>query len=1650
MAFADDLRNFLENRLRAYDPSIDVSENSPAQVEIITPILKRFEEDPFSIDISLFIKDRLTQEYPELATDGGSELEDMLIKPLQLLLEPFKREIELIKLTKSTQNASLMSDDEADALGANWFSDREEGDFSGGPVRLFFNQPSTTRVSTDKRCYTADGRSYFPIQSYFITSQTMLYNRQGNRYFLDIRVQAETQGELYNIDEGEIIGIEEVPGVVEVTNPSPFVSGIPRETNEEFLTATEQGLSERSLAVPRGILSQIRNLFDSVRAVQVVGAGEEGMNRDILTGTGEGFLHLVGVGIAYGDWLLTSSVYYRDDGVENSIMPQAGDTIRLHIGTAPSTSTMFEVVIRSVMTTQSNTYLFLLSESPFDPASVENVTWALFKPGYITISNAPGGISSEITVPDDEVHLGGHTDVFLRPSEDAEIRTTLESVTDDDPLVAIVDLEVPTAGQNLVRSNSSDFVDKGVAAGDVLVIETGTGYAGTYRILEVDSSTDLRLDSIFLSSTSSALRARVVRNIRVDLIEPKIPKLPFTPGPVSDLITTVGSNEFRFESINIQEFGAVPGDIINILQGPDAGEFTILGFNSISGSVIVDSQATATNSNLSYEIYTLQRGLSRPLVRLKSIEALDSTGQGTGITVPYGDSVDIRPLSNFEGAGLESRTYDPLAIIFPDFIAEWGSGGLAQDPVSLGSINQTTDASYSLLLKQIGENGVIRKIVHHASNQIETTEIEVPSFLFNGRRDTLLALTARADNDFPISAGINRTSDLAEAKIGDAIIIHDGPNQGKYIISDHVILDLWGKTDQGHRKVALIQVDPPFKVDPIRTALNLINEENGSALWTASDLFGFLQYAADWDNPSGFYSTFITALRSALTSLGVSFATDSDLKTFFNPLCKVSYSVGPAAKGTFRCYFLEPVSTELYFGNSPTTFISATGTKSFRLDPTISPAQILPESLETTSPSLWNRNLGVEIAQGDFAFLTSGSSFANRGIRVGDIIEYHLPINDLPSRRSMTSSWLCITQSGSNVVRLIIPQSNATQERFYGGADNYTLLEAGQLFFIDSGPDIGSYTIVKVLNQNWATNPPLLEVQLDQTLTHTTQNFPVLSTSDTQTPQADFSSNLRSYLLSDPITFPVNLNGSYLEIDYSSDGGSTWGTVQHQFVAANPYSNMASIVADINGDSGFIAQVSPSVFGSRLGLSTSAVTGPRTRIRVSTSPSSPSAHATLQLVNGAIGRGFRGGATLPGTKRIYGSGLNQVQAGDYITIYAVYGTNIITTGNDEAIIGSYEVAAVGTDITAAPFWGSPGVFVELSRAQNFPSGEPIEVRWVRHGEPETAPADTSGGGKEISDQFVRFRLYEAVSRETEVINIPWSENPHPLLETSERQIELSEPLVDIGANQRNYAHLSPFRVLRPGVLRISSTEMAEQREGALYFIDIPVVGYGPGSEMNVTPEEGFVISGERKIDGYTLEVDDENFVFSMKEEIHLVLPNSVLPVGSTADLNNEFSLAGQNLEVTYNNAPVVEDIQTFLDSPLDRTTNANMLARHFLPAYVMLDTTYSGGSSEEEVSSDVISYINNIEPDVNEIRTDLVEDTIKRRGANTVELPITLIALFHGTDRRIRGMRSETSIGIGDTPFFKGTFKQTYFISGPNTSKTSPRPPGEQVFLRRT
>ena len=339
----------------------------------------------------------------------------------------------------------------------------------------------------------------------------------------------------------------------------------------------------------------------------------------------------------------------------------------------------------------------------------------------------------------------------------------------------------------------------------------------------------------------------------------------------------------------------------------------------------------------------------------------------------------------------------------------------------------------------------------------------------------------------------------------------------------------------------------------------------------------------------------------------------------------------------------------------------------------------------------------------------------------------------------------------------------------------------------------------------------------------------------------------------------------------------------------------------------------------------------------------------------------------------------------------------------------------------------------------------LQVLWIIHNGPADLPLATENGGTLISNQFVRWRMYAQLPVQS-ILSIPWGVVPNPI--TTATPHAFVEQL-QMGVALPTFGHKMPYRIIRPGVFRQSSTAMSKNREGALYYLDVPAVSLGPGTGMNITEDVALEIAGTYEISGYTLEVDNPSLTYSMQEKLSVYLPSAVLPVGSAPSLNNEIRLAGQTLQVTYNDCPLVAEIQGMFDSPLDRVLISNALVRHFLPTYVFLDVAYQGGSSTELVAGDITKFINSISPDFTQLPSDAIVEILKQRGATKVTLPIMLVALVHGIDRKIRGIRSENYIGDPSIPTFAGTFTQAYFIPGPDTSTESPRPDGEQIFLTR-
>ncbi len=458
------------------------------------------------------------------------------------------------------------------------------------------------------------------------------------------------------------------------------------------------------------------------------------------------------------------------------------------------------------------------------------------------------------------------------------------------------------------------------------------------------------------------------------------------------------------------------------MDGLNAGDYTITGFDiSLGGQgPLVNRPAAATAANQRYEIFTVSAGLIFPLVRLRSIELLDSTNQGTGITVPYGDAVDVRATCDLEGAGKKIRVLDKQLIVFPDASNLWGSDGTSLTQVFAKTVSGTSDARYSLGLA-IADGRVRTATSSGPPNvPINQTEINLPPFLYNGRRDTLLALTTRQDPNFDVplpNGGEHRTSDVAEAKIGDSIVILDGPNKGNYTIRDLRVIGMWAKSGTpGHQKIALVRIDQELPVDPIRTIIDFIAAAGITAPITATELASGIEDATIFFSSTFWLTDIINRLKLTLIGQGFSISTDQVTSMLFD-LCTSGYEIGSSAKGTFRLLFQEPVTINLFFGDDPTLFkVVSNDALRYRISPDLPSSQIFPDSQKDTPPTEWNRDLVLKQSDNTKGFLLSGSSFVQRGIRDGDIIEFHKAINDLPARKNMFSSWLFVTTAGQNLV----------------------------------------------------------------------------------------------------------------------------------------------------------------------------------------------------------------------------------------------------------------------------------------------------------------------------------------------------------------------------------------------------------------------------------------------------------------------------------------------------------------------------------------------------------------------------------------------------------------------------------------------------------
>lgn len=432
---ANTIRDLLLAALYKYDPNIKTDVGSRAYKEVVDPVYNALLPDLLDTDLDTYLLNVLQQQYPSLELQEGDLVVDLFIKPLRLILEPIKTELALLKKRQSVSYVEQLTLDDAEDLASNFFVTRHNGARARGTVRVLLSTPSFLSITEQVRFSTTSGLVFYPARQEFISVETVALQQIGTLYFVDIVVIAEQEGEEYNILPNEIASVEGIPGFVSVTNPFSFEQGQHSETKEELLSRVEQSLTERSLTSQKGITARINDEFPNIVASSIIGFGDPEMQRDVLTGSGDGFLLASGMSFIVGRFLFMLTGYENNkNGLE---LPSPGDKVKLNFWKFMYTETSVEdneiekVIYCSYGDANDLPTVHILQlkhditrqpvSGGFFPGTYLGVFTSIFSDATITISGQPNSVYAdslelETSIKSNKVHIGGKYDVWIRPS----------------------------------------------------------------------------------------------------------------------------------------------------------------------------------------------------------------------------------------------------------------------------------------------------------------------------------------------------------------------------------------------------------------------------------------------------------------------------------------------------------------------------------------------------------------------------------------------------------------------------------------------------------------------------------------------------------------------------------------------------------------------------------------------------------------------------------------------------------------------------------------------------------------------------------------------------------------------------------------------------------------------------------------------------------------------------------------------------------------------------------------------------------------------------------------------------------------------------------------------------------------------------------
>jgi hypothetical protein len=1120
------LETFLQDLLSSFLPGYETSEGGVLHQRIIQPILDRVGEGALTTDVNAFLKARLLEEFPEASAQAGDAITDILIHATGLFFEAYRREIAEIAAAQSLSTTISLQD--AEALAANWFVVPNNGNRATTFVRVEFLRPTTVEITSDVVFSTKAGLRFVPADTTTVTAFAMLDNVLANgNYYTDILVVAEKVGTAYNVAEKEIVSVSGIVNTQAVYNTSKVDNGVNADDAASLIRSIPKAINERSIVTSPGLVARLSTRLDNVSNVQVIGFRDPEMERDVATTSASAETYAFGVFMSF-DRHIFAFVHANEKPVE------VGDLLQLHYPAsvygvadtiAPQTFKITSVTPMASPSSAQKRYLLYVDGTPAPPriSDIRLADGLLL--GYCEAQIPPVVITSIDTTtavhPSGEVHFGGHSDAYISTYTDKEGVAALSArvtgrrgrgftVDADTPSMVIVEEE--SIPPHLLVNGASFHILEGDLAGVYLISYT-TSDAG---------SVSIHLREELTPGAYAEIAWAVSDSISIDLHNPIFVKLPL-PADVFTVDTTIGSRTVMC-SVEPVTYDVVVGDTLELTYQGITDTYTISAIDGVN--VTVSRVLPATWVNVPARVFTAEEGVPRPLTQVTKVVLGENT-------IPYGEPL-LTEITQIGGA--RALVLDGSGSVFPAIQSCLPSDGVPVDITVPAGYASTfgNERSYSadadlpdrVILTLESWNGAISEF---------TQEIYIPEFVWRKDRPnnvfvatgevSYADISAWIDTYFKkrVNGGIEGPADstgrLADIPIprglpdpaplvrGDILTLSSGPNEGSYVVDESWLLQInLGTTEDPVRlPIRFIKIQEEFPSTPLSGLYDslgqLLVSKAGKSTIEFGDVLRLFLSPAQLLTPELLEMTAADAVDIIQESLATVVASPdlTDIITSLRAITASRYSCGKPATGVARIYFQDPVTFSVQ-GFAPVRQTAITP-----VDGLIQPARIT--SLATgmqyvlgevsadivystpESKLLWNRDLEFSKVI-DLAHLVSSVNSgdctipsilsAEIGFDGRDIIEIcpQIHTNLLPEAGASDFLGMGVisTKSGSNKVTW----QPTINEIFPLHAE-----DVGSLFFLESGPDAGSYVITAIdevaktltLNRNLTYTTPAIRTR---------------------------------------------------------------------------------------------------------------------------------------------------------------------------------------------------------------------------------------------------------------------------------------------------------------------------------------------------------------------------------------------------------------------------------------------------------------------------------------------------------------------------------------------------------------------------------------------